>query len=92
MVENRNEFLSLELFKVRGQSVRQTTIKSFLKGSIFKFDMAGGFLDKLFQGNDKPLACGENKILNLIKKDKVIEYSGRFIGIKFISRLGRRCY
>ena len=41
--------------------------------------MASGFLDKLLAS--KPLASGENKILDLIKKDKVIEYSGRFIEI-----------
>ena len=43
--------------------------------------MASGFLD-----NGKPLASGENKIVDLIKKDKVIEYSGRFIKIEIISR------
>lgn len=86
MVENRNEFFSLELFKIRCQSVRQKKIQSFEKGSIFKFDMASGFLD-----NGKPLASGENKIVDLIKKDKVIEYSGQFIKIWIISRLNLGC-
>ena len=35
--------------------------------------MGSGFLD-----NGKPLATGGNKIVELIKDDKVLEYSGRF--------------
>ena len=45
--------------------------------------MASGFLDK-----GKPVASGENKIVDLIKTE-VIEYSGRFTKIRTTSRLSK---
>ena len=44
--------------------------------------MGSGFLN-----NGKPLASGENKIVDLIKNEKVIEYSGPVIYL-IIASLG----